>query len=91
MQSSESSKSAFSAVRTLAEQCNYGGRVTDERDKRILSALLEQFCTSGNIFDGQGGREADASSKVSSSVFDLPPGTSIYRDVLYHIKELPVE
>jgi dynein heavy chain len=67
MQNSESQNSALLAVRTLAEQCNYGGRVTDERDKRILSALLEQFCKPEPVMN-MGDKEQ------LCSTFDLPLG-----------------
>lgn len=83
MQHSESQLSAISATRVLAELCNYGGRVTDERDRRVLSALLEEFCSQEAI---------DASGSAAAiSEFGLPAGVTLYKDVLYHIKELPVE
>ena len=38
-------KQALITVSSLAGECNYGGRITDERDSRVLLALLEEYCT----------------------------------------------
>jgi len=35
----------IAAVAQLAGDCNYGGRLADERDRRALLALLNDFCT----------------------------------------------
>ena len=40
-------ESAIAAVSNLAADCNYGGRLTDERDRRVLFSLLTDFCTPG--------------------------------------------
>ena len=85
MQHSESKQSAIAAVRALAETCNYGGRLTDERDRRVLSALVEEFCSPEAV------ERKDEAETSEISEFGLPAGVILYKDVLYHIKELPVE
>jgi dynein heavy chain len=33
----------FYALHYLVGECNYGGRVTDERDRRVITALLREY------------------------------------------------
>jgi len=42
---------AFKALHYLVGECNYGGRVTDERDRRILKALLLEYMSEAVLFD----------------------------------------
>ena len=41
----------FEALKYLTGECNYGGRVTDDRDRKVLSALLENFYNEGILDD----------------------------------------
>ncbi|CAK81423.1 unnamed protein product (macronuclear) [Paramecium tetraurelia] len=41
----------FHALHYLIGECNYGGRVTDERDRRVVRALLDEYLTEKVTFD----------------------------------------
>ena len=39
------------AVRYLVTECNYGGHVTDDNDRRLLKTLLLNFINRGVAFE----------------------------------------
>lgn len=36
-------KEFLAGIKYLIGECNYGGRVTDEKDRRVLSGLVDDF------------------------------------------------
>ncbi|KAG4091689.1 dynein heavy chain and region D6 of dynein motor-domain-containing protein [Neocallimastix lanati (nom. inval.)] len=69
------------ALRYLTGECNYGGRVTDDHDRRCLMSILSVYYNMDILKDGY---------KLSDSgIYTIPPkGT--YESYLEHIKQLPI-
>merc|ERR1719281_1358153 len=42
----------FKALNYLTGQCNYGGRVTDDKDRRLLETLLNSYYNNDVLQDG---------------------------------------
>lgn len=42
----------FRVLRFLFTEINYGGRVTDDKDRRLISTLVETFVTEPVLTDG---------------------------------------
>lgn len=45
----EGGETPFSALQYVTGECNYGGRVTDDKDRRLLSSLLEKVYSTGLV------------------------------------------
>jgi hypothetical protein len=43
LKSSDNPDSAVYSIKQLGNACNYGGRVTDINDRRVLAALLDDY------------------------------------------------
>lgn len=71
----------WKALIYLAGECNYGGRVTDDRDRRTLMSLLSLFYTP-DILD-------DANTFSASGIYKAPPKGS-YDSYTTYIKSLPL-
>ena len=74
----EYDKVPYDAISYLTGECNYGGRVTDERDRRSLLTILEDFYTP-EIID-------DPKYKFSPSGTYYAPPKGEYEDYVEFIK-----
>ncbi|XP_077865268.1 dynein axonemal heavy chain 12 [Saccoglossus kowalevskii] len=72
----------YDAISYLTGECNYGGRVTDDRDRRTLLTILDDFYTPAVVNQPK--------YKFSpSGVYYSPPKGS-YEDYVEFIKALPL-
>ncbi|KAJ3308630.1 Dynein heavy chain 3, axonemal [Boothiomyces sp. JEL0838] len=71
----------WKALSYLAGECNYGGRVTDDRDRRTLMAILSTVYTQ-EILDDE--------YKLSASGIYFAPKKGSYDSYLKYIKSLPL-
>lgn len=72
----------FDALRYLIGECNYGGRVTDDKDRRLLNTILEKCMCTGVI-------EEDGYKFSASGLYFAPTGGPIDSFVTY-IEGLPI-
>ncbi|KAI9224435.1 dynein heavy chain and region D6 of dynein motor-domain-containing protein [Blastocladiella britannica] len=73
----------YSALVYLTAQANYGGRVTDDKDRRTLLSLLSLYYNPNIV-------EKDSFPLSPSGTYRIPPITK-YSEVLEFIKQLPLE
>lgn len=73
-------KIPFDALRYLAGECNYGGRVTDDKDRRCMEMIMENFYTP-EIFDDN--------YKFSPSGIYFAPKFTDYNGYIKYLKDLP--
>ena len=45
----DTTKVDYDALKYLTGECNYGGRVTDDKDRRLIKILLEDYYNAGFI------------------------------------------
>ena len=75
-------KTPLEALRYLTGECNYGGRVTDDLDRRLIMSLLNIFYCP-NIIDDDG-------YKFSNNDTYYAPAKGTYDDYVEYIRSLPL-
>merc|ERR1719353_1881529 len=76
----------YDALKYLVGQCNYGGRVTDDHDRRCLVTMLDEFVAPEVLEDGHS--FSDSGLYVNVPETDSPTGIS--RDgMMEYVKEWP--
>ncbi|KAG1698535.1 Dynein heavy chain 7, axonemal [Nymphon striatum] len=73
----------FDAINYLIGECNYGGRVTDDFDRRCLLTILQDFCNHQIISQDNYKFCLDKSYQV--------PTTQNYQEYVQYIQNLPFE
>ena len=75
-------KVPFSALRYLTGECNFGGRVTDDKDRRLIMTILNDYYIEKIFNDGY---------KFSpSGIYYCPPSSNDRNTYLDYIKTLPL-
>jgi len=72
----------YEAVTYLTGECNYGGRVTDDWDRRTLNTILADFCNPTML--------TQKKYKFSPSGTYTVPSKTEYDEVVTFIKKLPL-
>jgi dynein heavy chain, axonemal len=79
----DSSSVPFKALRYTAGECNYGGRVTDDKDRRTLNCLLERVYCEASLHEG--------AALTASGNYCIPPDGNGTRDsYINYIDSLPL-
>ncbi|XP_054015460.1 dynein axonemal heavy chain 3-like [Hylaeus anthracinus] len=73
----------FDALLYLTGECNYGGRVTDDKDRRLLNSLLQQFYNPEVITNPE-------YCFSPSCTYRMPPSTN-HQGCLEYIRSLPMD
>ncbi|RHW74065.1 dynein heavy chain [Trypanosoma brucei equiperdum] len=79
----ESDEIPYEALLYLTGQCNYGGRVTDDWDRRCLMAILSLYITPMVLDD-------DYAFSAEAPEYFVPPFGE-YNSYVEHIQELPLQ
>ena len=77
----------FNALKYLIGQCNYGGRVTESADQRVLMALLEDFL-SDKVLEPD---YAYCDDDTVGSLYKFPQGDDGYHVHIEKINNMPTE
>ncbi|KAK3267509.1 hypothetical protein CYMTET_23939 [Cymbomonas tetramitiformis] len=72
----------YAALKYVTGECNYGGRVTDDKDRRLLNTVLEKvFCQEIDKNEGY---------KLTSSGLYYAPNVESMAEVNAYIESLPI-
>lgn len=77
----------FNALKYLIGQCNYGGRVTESADQRVLMALLEDFLSEKVLEPDY----AYCEDEVVGTQYKFPQGDDGYHVHIEKINNMPTE
>ncbi|XP_066246402.1 dynein axonemal heavy chain 3 [Euwallacea similis] len=72
----------YEALTYLTGECNYGGRVTDDTDRRLLNSLLSIFYDPETV-------KTEGYSFSPSGLYHIPKDVS-YDGIISYIKSLPI-
>jgi len=71
----------YAALKYATGECNYGGRVTDDKDRRLLNTILELVYSAGIMQDDY---------KLSESGVYYIPGEGTHGSYVEYIESLPI-
>lgn len=71
----------WDALRYVTGQINYGGRVTDDWDRRCLTSILDNFYTTELLTEGY--------AFSASGIYRVPHGSLSHASILEYLNDLP--
>jgi len=77
----ENDATPFDALKYATGECNYGGRVTDDKDRRLLNCLLDRVYCAGALEDG---------FKLSERGTYVVPPEGTHQSYMDYISTLPI-
>ena len=73
----------YKVIRFLCAEINYGGRITDDKDRRLINNLLINFCNNGIC-------ESEKYQFSDSGVYHVPPEMDDIASIQSYIATLPL-
>eukprot|EP00919_Chromeraceae_sp_WS-2016_P069052 GHVR01163547.1.p2 GENE.GHVR01163547.1~~GHVR01163547.1.p2 ORF type:complete len:103 (-),score=9.53 GHVR01163547.1:3361-3669(-) len=77
----DNDKIPFEALKYLTAECNYGGRVTDDKDRRLITTLLNDYFNEKILIDPKYSFSPDEKFRV--------PKLNEHQEYIDHIQALP--